>query len=120
MRISNTSKRLTEYMDLYGVKQVDILDKAKVHCQKFGVKLTKSDLSQYVSGKVEPKQDKLFILGQALGVSETWLMGFDVPMRDSVPNKDNVKAHLEMARLYDQMTAEQQQSILLIMRGMVN
>lgn len=44
----------------------------------------KSDISQYVSGKVEPGQDKLTILGLALNVSEAWLMGYDVPMaRDS-------------------------------------
>lgn len=38
----------------------------------------KNDLSQYVSGKVEPRQEKLTILGLALNVSETWLMGYDV------------------------------------------
>ena len=42
--------------------------------------MNKSDISQYVSGKVEPNQNKLFILGQALNVNESWLMGFDVPM----------------------------------------
>lgn len=40
--------------------------------------MNKSDISQYVSGKVEPSQEKLVILGMALNVSEAWLMGFDV------------------------------------------
>lgn len=30
-------------------------------------------------GKVEPKQDKLSILGMALNVNEVWLMGYNVP-----------------------------------------
>ena len=47
-------------------------------------KANKNDLSHYVSGKVEPGQDKLSILGLALGVSEAWLMGFDVSMERNV------------------------------------
>ena len=48
-------------------------------CEKYGVQLKKNDLSQYISGKVEPKQDKLSILGMALKVNEVWLMGYNVP-----------------------------------------
>ena len=50
--------------------------------------MNKSDISQYVSGKVEPSQEKLVILGMALNVSEAWLMGFDV----SPARKDSLKA----------------------------
>lgn len=42
--------------------------------------MNKSDISQYCSGKAEPNQSKLFVLGAALNVSEGWLMGYDVPM----------------------------------------
>lgn len=77
----NTSIRLKEYMQMHNLKQVDIINKAQPHCEKYGVKLTKQDLSQYVSGKVEPAQNKLYILGLALNVNEAWLMGFDVPMK---------------------------------------
>lgn len=40
--------------------------------------MNKSDISQYVSGKVEPNQDKLYILSNALNVREAWLMGYDI------------------------------------------
>lgn len=62
------------------LKQVDILEMAKPFCEQYNIKLTKTDLSQYVSGKVEPGQFKLFILSNTLNVSEAWLMGFNVPM----------------------------------------
>lgn len=75
-----TSTRLRWLLSERGLKQVDILEKAAPYCKEYGVKLNKSDLSQYVSGKVEPGQDKLTVLGLALNVSEAWLMGFDVPM----------------------------------------
>lgn len=81
MKVCNTSDRLKQIMKNHGLRQVDILEAAKPFCEKHKVKLGKNDLSQYVSGKVEPGQDKLLILSLALGVSETWLMGYDVPTR---------------------------------------
>jgi len=73
------------------MKQVDIVNAARPFCQKYGVNLGKNTLSQYVSGKTEPKQDKLSILGMALGVSEAWLMGYDVPMERNAPVPDESK-----------------------------
>ena len=83
MKKSNTANRLKEIMNERGLKQIDILNACLPFCKKYEVKMSKSDISQYVSGQVEPGQDKLFVLGNALNVSESWLMGFDVP-RDRV------------------------------------
>ena len=80
MKISNTSERLKTIMYERNLKQVDILQLAKPYCEKYGIKLKKNDLSQYVSGKVEPGQNKLTVLGSALNVNEAWLMGYDVPI----------------------------------------
>lgn len=85
MRISNTAERLNALIIERGLKQVDILRLAEPYCREFGVSLTKVDLSQYISGRYEPKQVKLNILALALGVSEAWLMGYDVPMERSEP-----------------------------------
>lgn len=79
MKISNTSNRLKLIMHERNLKQVDILELCKPFCEKEKVKMQKSDLSQYISGKVEPKQDKLSILASALNVSEAWLAGYDIP-----------------------------------------
>ena len=79
MKRFTTSQRLRQIMEERNLKQVDILNKVLPYCAKFDVKMNKSDISQYVSGKVEPSQDKLVMLGMALGVTEAWLMGFDVP-----------------------------------------
>lgn len=84
MKVSNTSARLKELMQERTLRQVDILNAAKPYCAQYGIKLEKNDLSQYVSGKVEPKQEKLTILGLALNVNEAWLMGYDVSMARNV------------------------------------
>lgn len=85
MKKATTAERLAEYMDLYNVRQVDILNKAKPYTVEYGVKLNKNDLSQYVSGRVEPGQEKVFILSKALNVDPAWIMGLDVPMRKHSP-----------------------------------
>lgn len=91
MKTSNTSARLKTIMNERGLRQVDILTASKPFCDKYGIKLAKNDLSQYVNGKVEPGQEKLSILGMALNVSEAWLMGYDVSRaRDAgTPSKDH-------------------------------
>lgn len=90
MKPSNTSKRLSYLMKKYDLKQVDILNKCEPFCKEYNVKLGRNDLSQYVSGKVEPGQNKLSILGMALNVSEAWLMGYDVPMERGIVKDDNI------------------------------
>ena len=99
MKTTTTAERLKEIMDKKGFKQVDVLEAAKPYCAKYGIKLGRNDISQYVSGKVNPSQKKLSILGLALGVSEAWLMGFDVPMSRETLSADNIIPIPKMAKI---------------------
>lgn len=110
MKKENTATRLKQIMSDKNLRQVDILAKTMPYCKKYGVKMNKSDLSQYCSGKTEPNQNKLFVLSLALNVSEAWLMGFDVPMERDSYNKqwekeaaqfsDNINSfHMELNSL---------------------
>lgn len=94
MKKYSTSYRLKQIMSERNLKQVDILNMAKPFCEAYGVKLNKNDLSQYVSGKVEPGQHKLFILGLALNVNEAWLMGFDV-----LPDKSQIEEYNNLSEI---------------------
>lgn len=91
MKKENTAIRLKTIMNMRGLRQVDILNLTVPYCQKYNVKMHKSDISQYCSGKTEPNQEKLFILGNALNVSEAWLMGFDVPMERTPYKAESVQ-----------------------------
>lgn len=77
MKKYTTSQRLNQILKERNIKQKDILDLVLPTCEKYGLKMNKSDISQYVSGKVEPNQRKLVALAEALNVSETWLMGYE-------------------------------------------
>lgn len=65
------SNRLKEAMNKKGMKQVDLLKTAN----KQGVKLGKSQISQYVSGKAIPRENIGSFLANTLNVSEQWLYG---------------------------------------------
>lgn len=90
MKTYNTSLRLKELMKSNNYKQVDILKKCEPICKEFNKKIGRNDLSQYVSGKVEPRQDKLYILAKALNVNEAWLMGYEVPMERDAHINNNI------------------------------
>lgn len=65
------SNRLKEAMNKKGMKQVDLLKAAN----KQGVKLGKSQISQYVCGKAIPRENIGSFLANTLNVSEQWLYG---------------------------------------------
>lgn len=86
---TTTSSRLKEIMSEQNLRQVDILEMIAPYSKKMDIRLAKNDLSQYVSGKVEPSQEKLTLLSLALNVSEPWLMGYDVPKQEITSNPNS-------------------------------
>ena len=69
------SGRLRHAMDEAGLKQADLVRMAFQRGEKLG----KSQLSQYVSGKVRPRQEALALLAGLLGVTADWLAGEPEP-----------------------------------------
>ena len=63
--------RIRKALSLRNMTQTELCARAKI---------SNSSLSEYLSGKYEPRQDKVFILAQALNVDPVWLWGYDVPM----------------------------------------
>lgn len=75
--------RLTRAMSLRDIRPIDLANLTKI---------PKSGISQYMSGRAQPGQKKLYILSKALNVSEAWLMGYNVPMERLTPaGRDHVK-----------------------------
>ncbi len=89
-------KRLQEAMTKNNVKQVDIIRAA----QDKGIKLGKSHVSQYVSGKTIPRDNILNFLADYLQVDSKWLSGsskieLDVPSVTE-QGKSNLSIHNEI------------------------
>ncbi len=70
MNYSTFSERLTASMREQNLKQVDFLRKA----DRAGVKLGKSQMSQYVSGKAVPRKNIALFLAGVLNVDTQWLL----------------------------------------------
>lgn len=73
-KAASFSQRLREALDARGMKQVELAEKSQI---------SKSSISRYLKGDWEGKQSAVYALAKALGVTEAWLMGYDVPMEES-------------------------------------
>lgn len=79
-----TALRLRKALNIRSMKQAELSEKTTIG---------KSAISQYLSGKVIPKQDKIYLMAKALDVNEAWLMGYDVKMsRDVTIQEFNLTA----------------------------
>ena len=73
--VSTFAERLRTLLDEKKLSQADL-------SRKCG--LSRATLSRYLQGQFEAKQDSIYRIARATGVSEAWLMGAEVPM-DYVP-----------------------------------
>ena len=44
------------------------------------VGMSRSGINKYVKGRALPPLDRVRVMSETLGVSEIWLLGYDVPM----------------------------------------
>ena len=113
MKKENTAIRLKTIMNMRGLRQVDILNLTVPYCQKYSVKMNKSDISQYCSGKTEPNQEKLF-------------MGFDVPMErtpykaESVQNSSVSAQCKEIIEICNQLSPHNQRKVLAYSKNLLS
>ena len=75
--VDTFANRLNRAIILRNIKPIELSEKTGID---------KSKISSYMSGRYKAKQDGVYLLAQALNVSEVWLMGYDVPM-ESIPIK---------------------------------
>lgn len=79
-KVASTASRLREALDAAGKKQADLVRETG---------LDRGAVSSYLSGKYEPKQMATYKMARALGVSEMWLAGYDVPRIRTEAQKKN-------------------------------
>ncbi|EZY70807.1 LexA family transcriptional regulator [Staphylococcus aureus] len=65
----------------------------------------RNSISDYLNGKYEAKQDKVFELAKVLNVNEAWLMGFDISKNRKIENND-------ITSIYNKLTPPRQSNVL--------
>lgn len=69
--ISNFGERLGLALNLRNIKATELSELTGIN---------KSTISQYLAKEYEPKRNRIELFAKVLNVSETWLIGYDVPM----------------------------------------
>ena len=93
------SDRLRLAMKLRGMRQADVILKAAPLCKEEGVKLGSNAISQYLSGKVMPREEKLRILSQVLDVNQLWLAGQDVSWQRTLDEQETDRLKMQVSTM---------------------
>ncbi len=73
--IDSFANRLKYAITIKNIKPIELSKKTNI---------SKTNISCYMSGKYEAKQDGVKLLSEALDVNPVWLMGYDVPMEKEI------------------------------------
>lgn len=113
-RLFSVSARLQEALRITGTKQIELSRLTQID---------RGTINNYLTGKYEPKQDKLSIIADALNVDPVWLMGYDVPMEREKDTPDKLKlteGEKMLLDLFRQIPEEQQRVFLEMGRVYAN
>ncbi len=99
------ASRIYYALSLRKMKQSELCNKTKI---------PKSAMSQYLSGAFEPKQDRIFLMAEALNVNEAWLMGYDVPMerKEIATDKNLTDGEKLLLELFHKVPDEKKEMLL--------
>lgn len=94
MKIATPNDRLKQIMKERNLRQVDVVKMSEYYQKELNVKLTKSNISQYLKGISNPDNKKIKLLAKTLRVSEGWLSGYDVK-KELVISKSELSNHFD-------------------------
>ena len=100
MKIATPNDRLKQIMKERNLRQVDVVKMSEYYQKELNVKLTKSNISQYLKGISNPDNKKIKLLAKTLRVSEGWLSGYDVK-KELVISKSELSNHFDKIFLSD-------------------
>ena len=107
--METVASRLKEVMRERKLRQVDILNLATPIAKEANVVINKSHISLYVNEHVHPQSDKIYVLAKALGVSEAWLLGYDVP---KYPNTESGEDERDLNIIFEQLVDPRKKNVL--------
>lgn len=117
-KIASTSERIQYLLSERGMKQSDL-------ARATGI--SRGAISNYATGRYEPKSDIVQKLAEALNCSEMWLWGYDVPMgresityikeEDSPYEQTLTEGELLMLELFRQIPEDRQPAALELLRA---
>lgn len=102
MKIDTFANRLQKAMNLNNIKPVDLSKTTGID---------KSLISSYLSGRYGASDKNKQILSKALGVSDAWLDGYDVPINNEVSNNTFDELELLFKKHRDILTKDDEETM---------
>ena len=106
VRPATTPQRLREALSIAKMKQIEL---ARI------TGIERGTISNYVTGKYEPKSDAINKMAIALDVNEMWLWGYDVPMERGKNAPDTIKlteGEEKWLMLYNKLSSEARTTLI--------
>lgn len=122
MKITDTTHRLNELMEVLGISQAELAKRTG---------LDKSVISRYVNGQREPMQVNIMTISTAFDLDPAWLMGYDVPMRKDLSAKYSTEVAETLIDIkndsvlydfitdYKKLTGQQQEIVRNLVKSML-
>ena len=96
------SERLKNALREKNIKAIEL-------SQKTGI--SKSSISDWINGRYEAKQDKIFLIAEALDINEGYLLGLDVPMFKETLTPNNTTLS-KINKVSEQLNESRQKIVL--------
>lgn len=107
------AQRLQALIDMKGISKSEIARACGID---------RSNITRYLDGEYEAKQDVIFRLSQKYGVNEAWLMGYDIPIFKEEGNQDYAQQERDEALLesFRELPPEEQEIVIAQTRGLAH
>ena len=104
------AQRLQQLIDAKGITKSELARTCGID---------KSNVTRYLNGDYEAKQDVIYRIAVKYGVSGAWLMGYDTPVSDD--EDPALKAqHEEINDIFDRLPPELRTHALALLKGLVS
>ena len=93
-KVSSFKERFNEALSIRNIKPIELSERTG---------LSESTISQYRSGYAKPKDEKLVLLSNVLGVNPVWLMGLNVPMEETEKEQPEISLNYDTEKIAEAM-----------------
>lgn len=105
-------ERIKEALSLRDMMPIDLARKSGIN---------KGSISKYLSGDVIPKQSAIGAMAEALQVSPSWLMGYDVPREiDTLPGGGYHGSTKTVPIEYEKLNKDNQARLLAYYQALID
>lgn len=117
MKKENVQIRLKRFMKEKSLRQVDVMKLSEPWQEELGIKMSKTQLSNYINGKSKPNCDEVVLLSKTLGISRLWLLGYDIPPYPSELNSKSPSFIEEVNKTMEQLAESEQEKVLIFSKA---